>query len=310
MTSVLAKLPPTIFPPLSSHEELIAALQDCTGEPRQTVMNKLLAEHECGGVHVKREAEEFGLTPYEWSDRLIEFYRTTKSFLYESAVWNRSPLKQTIRAWIGGFLQREKRLDARILLYGDGMGFDSTYCALLGGRVTYFEPSEECAAFARKVFEQNGVTVTHIPDLKGLKDGEFDVVVCLDVLEHVPSPPEMIQSFSRWLAPGGFLITHSPYFYLEPYHPTHLASNRRYAGDDAMFKTAGLYPYDGRLFWDPIVLKKGTGPDPGRRTGQIAIGKPLLQSGRYIWPVHSQAARIMSASDSRWARELRAMGAS
>ena len=150
----IAALPPTVFAPLTSNESLIVAIQAASGESHSTVLDRLLAEEECLGINVRRDAAAFGLKPYVWSDQLIEFYRSTKSFLYETAVWNRTPLKQQMREWIGRFLQRNGLCTAKVLTFGDGLGFDSTFLALLGCDVTYYEPSEECSRFALSAFQR------------------------------------------------------------------------------------------------------------------------------------------------------------
>jgi SAM-dependent methyltransferase len=48
-------------------------------------------------------------------------------------------------------------------------------------------------------------------------DGSFDVVLCLQVLEHVPDPPAAVRELRRVVRPGGRVLasTHGVY----PYHP-------------------------------------------------------------------------------------------
>jgi SAM-dependent methyltransferase len=50
-----------------------------------------------------------------------------------------------------------------------------------------------------------------------VEDGSFDVVLCLQVLEHVPDPSAAIRELRRAVRPGGrvLLSTHGVY----PYHP-------------------------------------------------------------------------------------------
>jgi hypothetical protein len=103
-----SSFPETLFSPLTSNLDLIDALQAASAEPREVVISRLCSEHTCLGTNVRDDAAAFGLTPYIWSEKLIEFYRTTKSFLYETAVWNRSPLKCQMRDWIGRFLTRKQ----------------------------------------------------------------------------------------------------------------------------------------------------------------------------------------------------------
>jgi 2-polyprenyl-3-methyl-5-hydroxy-6-metoxy-1,4-benzoquinol methylase len=299
--------PPGLFLPLNDNVTLVAALMEHGGESRTVVIQRMLDELKRSGANVTREARAVGLTPHVWSDGMTEFYRTTKAFLYACAVWNRSPLKNAIRRWIGDFVRREELDSARVLVFGDGMGFDSTFLAKAGCRVTFLEPSDDAAAFGEQVFALNNVNVSRITAMEQIAPGGYDVVVCLDVLEHLPSPPDFVSQFADWLRPGGFLITHSPFFFVEPYQPTHLASNLKHSGDTKLFKQAGLHPYAGRFFWDPIVLQKGDAPSPHRRTTALRLGQALLWTGRFIHPIHALVARFLSGGELSWARELQAM---
>jgi SAM-dependent methyltransferase len=52
-------------------------------------------------------------------------------------------------------------------------------------------------------------------------DASFDVVVCTEVLEHVPEPIAVVREFGRIVAPGGRLILTAPLgsgIHQEPYH--------------------------------------------------------------------------------------------
>lgn len=59
--------------------------------------------------------------------------------------------------------------------------------------------------------------ITQIP----VADGSFDVVLCTEVLEHVPYPIETLQELARVLAPGGKLLLTAPLasgIHQQPYH--------------------------------------------------------------------------------------------
>ena len=226
--------------PLESPSELVDLLADCTGEPRATVISRLVDEIRCSGVNVRRDASEFGLEPYVWSEKLIEFYRGTKSFVYETAVWNHSHLKQSIRKWIGDFLPSAIPPGGRVLVYGDGLGFDSAFLASLGLNVTSLEPSEGGRRFGAQVFERNGVSVRQLSGDNELTDSSFDAIVCLDVLEHVPSPPDTLAEFRRRLMSDGVLVVAAPFFCIEPYRPTHLRANRKYSTGEGRLRNDGL----------------------------------------------------------------------
>ncbi|QDT54372.1 Ubiquinone biosynthesis O-methyltransferase [Caulifigura coniformis] len=289
--------------PLTSAGDLVTALADCTGDSRQMVLSRLVDEIRCSGINVRREAEDFKLEPYVWSDRLLEFYRDSTAFAYETVVWNRSRLKQSIRQWMGDFLRRSLAPGSRVLVYGDGLGFDSAGLAAMGLSVTSLEPSDRGRRFAAGVFRQNGVTVRQASGDGDLPVDPFDAIVCLDVLEHVPSPPDMLSEFHRRLRPDGVLIVSAPFFCTEPFRPTHLAANRRYSGDLGLYRRAGFSPLGGDYFWEPIAFRKGRAGSL-LETGLLRLGQPLLMTGRWLWPVHSQVARWMLRSDRVWLREI------
>lgn len=59
--------------------------------------------------------------------------------------------------------------------------------------------------------------ISHIPE----KDNSFDVILCTEVLEHVPNPIGAIMEMSRLLRPGGKLILTAPlgsFLHQKPFH--------------------------------------------------------------------------------------------
>jgi SAM-dependent methyltransferase len=138
-------------------------------------------------------------------------------------------------------------------------------------------------------------------------EGEtFDVVVCLDVLEHVPDPPVVVAKLAAALSPGGRMIVHAPFYFVDPVVSTHLRSNMTYSGDlSRLYAPHGLRLIDGRLFWDPVVLEKSSAAlRPGdksrwRRTVLRASGL-FLALGRFWALPHIAIAKAMSRSNRNW----------
>jgi SAM-dependent methyltransferase len=299
-----AKRPLLLPAPLQSTSSLVDLLAECTSQPRQMVLACLIEEVRHSGANVQREARQFGLEPHVWSEQLIRFYRETTAFLFEGAVWNRSTLKQATRRWLGDFVKNAIPTGSRVLVYGDGLGFDAAFLASLGYDVTSLEPSNCGRRFAAEVFNRNRVTVRQAADEMELSGEMFHAIVCLDVLEHVLSPPDTLAAFQCWLDPGGVLVVSAPFFAIEPDRPTHLRSNRKYSGDLRLFRDAGFAPVAGRGFWDPIAFRKGQRASL-RQTALLRLGQPVLMSGRWLWPLHCRVARWMLKADQIWLSELR-----
>jgi SAM-dependent methyltransferase len=68
--------------------------------------------------------------------------------------------------------------------------------------------------------------ITAIPE----PDASFDAIMCIEVLEHLPSPVEALKELSRLLRSGGELIITAPFASL-----THLAPYHFYSGFNRYF---------------------------------------------------------------------------
>jgi len=98
----------------------------------------------------------------------------------------------------------------RALDVGCGGGLLAEGLADAGARVTGIEPGESAVAAARTHARENdlGITYYHgeLGDFLREDPGEFDLVTCMEVLEHVPDPGELVAQCARLLAPGGLLF--------------------------------------------------------------------------------------------------------
>ncbi len=289
--------------PLGRLADLVTVLADCSGDRRDIALQRLLDETRTSGSNVRREFEARGLTPHVWSDGMAEFYRTSTGFLYETAVWNCSALKRSMRQWMGNFLSECLPANSRVLVTGDGLGFDSACLAGLGFQVTALDPSERGRRFAERVFALNHVVVQQAASEEHLSGERFDAVVCLDVLEHLPSPPETLAKLNQLLNASGLLVVSAPFFCVEPFRPTHLASNLCYSGSLRLFREAGFEPFAGRCLWSPIVFRKGIAGKLRRRLA-VHFGQPVLMAGRWLSPVYSRVARWMLKSDTERLSEI------
>ena len=92
---------------------------------------------------------------------------------------------------------------------GCGGGLIAEPLARLGGKVTAIDPATKNIEAARLHAEAVGITIDYraITAEELLADGRtFDLVTCLEVIEHVPDARKFVATVSRLVRPGGLLI--------------------------------------------------------------------------------------------------------
>lgn len=99
----------------------------------------------------------------------------------------------------------------RVVDVGCGGGLLSEGMARRGANVTGIDMGEAPLAVARLHGLESGVQVdyrqTTVEELAADPDhaGQYDIVTCLEMLEHVPEPASVIRACARLLKPGGDL---------------------------------------------------------------------------------------------------------
>ncbi len=106
------------------------------------------------------------------------------------------------------FIRQRAALDDReVLDIGCGGGILAEAMAKLGANVTGIDVADGPLAVARLHQVESGTDVTYVNStaeaLADERAGEFDVVTCLEMLEHVPSPPAIVDACKRLVRPGG-----------------------------------------------------------------------------------------------------------
>lgn len=98
----------------------------------------------------------------------------------------------------------------RALDVGSGGGLLAEGLAHADARVTGIEPGESAVAAARTHAREGGLEISYyhgeLGDFLREEPGEFDLVTCMEVLEHVPDPGELVAQCAQVLAPGGLLF--------------------------------------------------------------------------------------------------------
>ncbi len=248
-------LPSPLVKPLDDNNYIVNLIAEITNQSVKSVRQNLYQEQICLGSRQMHDFLSRGLTPHIWSNGLNEFYETTDAFLYELVVWNRNKIKLQMRDWIGKYLSREGSF-FKILCLGDGLGIDTLYLAQAGHQLTYYDVPGYTETFARLLFENSVFPIRILNNTEAIPKATYDVVLCLDVLEHLPNPPSLITDIASYLRPGGRAIIHAPFYNLSKGCMTHLKSNQKYSGRLDLFTKQGLCLIDGQIGWNPIVLRK------------------------------------------------------
>jgi 2-polyprenyl-3-methyl-5-hydroxy-6-metoxy-1,4-benzoquinol methylase len=305
-----SSLPSPLVQPLTDNQQLISLIVRITGRPVEEVRQRLYQEELRPGSTVAREMRRRKLPPHVWSKALIDFYDQTDAFLYELVSWNRTSLKLNMRRWIAQYLGQAGNCPLDILCFGDGLGFDSLYLALLGHRVTYFEVSRPCIKFARDIFYSAQADIRLLHNIQEIGAATYDAVLCLDVLEHVPDPPKLVGQLARWLRSSGRLLVHAPFYLVTPDFATHLRSNLKYSGSiRGLFGRQGLKLVDGQLFWLPIVFGKELATMPlgwgGVRQRILLRSVGVLFGAARLWSVpHARIAGALLRRRLQWRQGL------
>ena len=93
---------------------------------------------------------------------------------------------------------------------GCGAGLLTEPLARLGAKVTGIDAAPEVIAVAREHSAAMGLEIDYrAGDVQEL-EGQFDLITCMEVIEHVADPGAFLLALAKRLAPNGLLILSTP----------------------------------------------------------------------------------------------------
>lgn len=94
-----------------------------------------------------------------------------------------------------------------VLDVGCGGGLLSEGMAARGARVTGIDAGPAALAVARRHAAESGLSISYrkitAEELAATESGFYDVVTCMELLEHVPDPASVVAACRRLVVPGG-----------------------------------------------------------------------------------------------------------
>jgi 2-polyprenyl-6-hydroxyphenyl methylase/3-demethylubiquinone-9 3-methyltransferase len=155
---------------------------------------------------VPEEAERFGKLAPDWWDP-----EGASAMLHRlNPVRLKYVRDQIDRHWQIDECGRTPLADKTALDVGCGAGLLAEPLARLGAKVTGIDASPEVIAVARDHAVRQALDVGYrVGDVAEL-EGQFDLITCMEVIEHVADPAAFVHALARRLAPGGLLIMSTP----------------------------------------------------------------------------------------------------
>ena len=90
---------------------------------------------------------------------------------------------------------------------GCGTAYVSGWMARRGARVTAIDMAEAPLAVARLHLKKSGMEIDYLRETAeshaAANAGAYDIVTCLEMLEHVPDPSSIVRSCAQLVRPGG-----------------------------------------------------------------------------------------------------------
>lgn len=163
--------------------DFFADLAEYTGRDRDLVV------HRCGYASI-----ELAFLFPQYKGRILDYYRETDLYIYALSGYQQMLSEKNFQTWLAESIRYygwKTMLD-----YGGGIG-EATIVACHNGVETDYQDVENSKTwdYAKWRFQKHGVNPKMLKEGTPIKK-EYDVIVAMDVLEHLENPNEVIKEMA------------------------------------------------------------------------------------------------------------------
>lgn len=206
-------------------------------------------KYKCSQAHYRLHRSWKEMSPQSEKHRNY-WYRTTDSQIYEQANWHQQ--QYSLRRNLA------RKSKGKILIFGSGIGTEGIIAAQLGKQVTFYDLqglTYDFLKFRVKRHKLKNVTfidqeIIYHPGHASYYSGQgfvmYDTIICLDVLEHVQHPQEMLNFLAKHLNSNGNFYVSAPFQATE--YLSHLSQNSNLKLN-TMLKKAKIKHYEANVLF-------------------------------------------------------------
>lgn len=216
------------------------------------------------GLLVSKDIKEFNVVPFSYSNEMENLYKYGTGLAIELAAHVDNQARHEMIAFIACSLfetMNKRNTPPQILALGDGLGFDAIRLAAAGFHVDYidFDKSSmgKIAALNIEQAIRDSREKLNINTIDKIVK-KYDALVCLEVIEHVPSPEEFSDFMSQCLNNGGTLYISECFNGVQDKWQTHLYHNEKFSGTLPFLLAKHFKQIDinRRIYGKPYAFKR------------------------------------------------------